>query len=288
MFIPKEKPPFVYKYCSAVRALQIIQDLTFYFAPAAQLNDLFEFRVGSLYDETQDSKYRVYGKRLVADGWYTDLAEAVETAKSLDPTDIDSAYSFFIDGLRATLVKVMKYSGVCCFTSERNNQRMWGTYGDNHAGAVLEFSTDPNLSRFAAHLMPVIYTNTKLPLCPSELMTDKLTLDQRLLSLFLCIKHVHWRDECEWRLLLLADSEQSARDRIAGFQRRAFARIFLGPRMSSENESSIRNAASRHKPAIPVFKRQVDDVFAKEEYTGFEVIDSVDQLLYWAKAKEPR
>ena len=32
MFMPKEKPPFVYKYCSAERALQIIQDLTFYFA----------------------------------------------------------------------------------------------------------------------------------------------------------------------------------------------------------------------------------------------------------------
>jgi hypothetical protein len=283
MFNLPEKPPFVYKYCSADRAIQIVQTLTFYFAAASQLNDLFEFRVNSVYHEDPDSKFRVFGKRLLAEGWFSDPKEALAAAKSMDSGDIDSTYASFITQLRATTERVMRCSGVCSFTSERNNQRMWGTYGDNQAGAVLEFSTDSNLSRFASHLMPVIYTTTKLPICPSELITDPLSLDKWMIGVFLCVKHSDWRDEREWRLLLLADVEQVVHDRIVRFERSAFTRIFVGPRIAREKETLIRESAAAHTPNIPVFKREIDDVFAKEEYTGVETISSVDQLLYWAK-----
>jgi hypothetical protein len=287
MSFQKEKPAFVYKYCSAQRAAQVVQDLKFYFAPVTQLNDLFEFRAASVYQETVDSKYRVFAKRLIADRWFSDFSQAFEVAKSLDSREIDLAYSFFLNQLSAMLAKVMRYSGVVCFTAERNNQRMWGTYGDKHTGAVLEFSTSTELSRFAAHLMPVIYTDTKLPICPSELMTERLTIDQWMLGVFLCVKHIHWREESEWRLLLLADAEQTVEERLVPFERSALTRIFLGPRISPDQESLIRNAATKQKPAVPVFKRRIDDALATEEYSGVELIHSFDQLMYWAKASKP-
>jgi hypothetical protein len=134
--------------------------------------------------------------------------------------------------------------------------------------------------------MPVIYTDSRLPICPSELMTEKGTLNQRILALFLCAKHIHWRDEMEWRLLLLADAPQRAEDRVAPFERSAVTRVFIGPRISPEHERTLRAAAARHEPPVPVFKRQVDELFAKEEYVGMEQIHSLDQLLYWAHIPE--
>jgi hypothetical protein len=57
MLVPKERPPFVYKYGSAERISQILRDMTFYFCSALALNDLFEFRARSIYVEDTDSKY---------------------------------------------------------------------------------------------------------------------------------------------------------------------------------------------------------------------------------------
>ena len=283
MGFPTTKPPFLYKYCSAERATQIVRDLTFYFAPAAQLNDLYEFRAGSLYTETPDSKFRVFAKRLVAERWFSDFSEALEFAKSADAPDVDSTYSAFIAQTQAFLKRIMEHSGVFCFSAEGNNQRMWGTYGNNHTGAVLEFSTSEQTSKFASHLMPVWYTDRKVPICPSELIKQDQKLDQWMVGVFFCIKHMHWRDEQEWRLLLLADSKQSTHDRIVPFEREALTRIFVGPRISSGDERSLRDAAAKKTPPVPVFKRQVDDLLAKEEYVGVEQISSFDQLMYWAK-----
>jgi len=278
-----EKPEYLYKYHSASRVAQIVRDLTFYFAPVSQLNDLYEFRVRSLYTETPDSKYRAFAKQLVHERWFDSVDEAIEGIKSCDlESQAADAYASFIQQLNATLSRVMQHSGVTCFSQYRNNQRMWGTYGANHTGAVIEFSTSPDSSRFASHLMPVLYFEKRFELCPSEFLTNALTLDQWLCGALCCIKHWHWRDEGEWRLLLLADSEQTTEARMIPFERSAITRVFLGPRITEEDEASIRELAARHTPAIPVFKRKVDDEEAKEEPVGFEQIHSFEQLKYWA------
>src|SRR5829696_799993 len=220
-----DKPPYLYKYCSAARAAQIIRDLTFYFAPVSKLNDLYEFRVRSLYRETQESRRRVFAKQLVNQGWFDTTEEAIE---SIDTPELiasaDSAYSYFLETLNGQLAAIMQHSGVTCFSAHRNNQRMWGTYGDAHAGAVIEFTTSSEASSFADHLMPVLYAADKPDLCPSEFLTADLKLDQWLCGALCCIKHYHWRDEAEWRLLLLASSAQTDKDRIVPFERTAITR----------------------------------------------------------------
>lgn len=283
MDIAMDKPEYIYKYHSAPRVAQIVRDLTFYFAPVSQLNDLYEFRVRSLYTETPDSKYRTYAKQLVQQGWFDSLEEAVDGAKTLDlEKEIQESYDFFIKQLHHALEGIMHHSGVTCFSHHRNNQRMWGTYGDNHAGAVIEFSTSSEKSKFAAHLMPVFYLEKRFELCPSEFLMDSLTLDQWLCGSLCCIKHWHWRDEGEWRLLLLTNTEQSTAERIVPFEREAITRIFLGPRITKEDEEAIYHAAALHKPPIPVFKRKIDASEAKEEPVGVEEMHSFDQLMYWA------
>ena len=278
-----EKPEFIYKYHSASRVAQIVRDLTFYFAPVSQLNDLYEFRARSLYRETQESKYRTYAKQLVKQEWFGSIEEALEGIKECNlEAEVTKAYGYYIQQLNAMLTRIMEHSGVTCFSHFRNNQRMWGTYGDNHAGAVIEFTTSPEKSNFMSHLMPVLYFEKPFELCPSEFLTDALTLDQWLCGVLCCIKHWHWRDEGEWRLLLLADSEQSTADRVVPFERSAITRIFIGPRIKKEDEDAIYKAAALHNPEIPVFKRKIDEAEAKEEFLGFEQIHSFEQLKYWA------
>lgn len=278
-----EKPDYIYKYQSAPRVAQIVRDLAFYFAPVSQLNDLYEFRVRSLYTEVPESKYRVLAKQLVHERWFDSVQEAVEAIKSGDlESQATETYAYFIQQLNAMLSSVMRHSGVTCFSQYRNNQRMWGTYGANHTGAVIEFSTSTDRAGFASYLMPVLYFEKRLELCPSEFLTDSLTLDQWLCGALCCIKHWHWRDEGEWRLLLLADSEQATEARIVPFERSAITRVFLGPRISEEDEYCIRDLAARCTPEIPVFKRKVDAEEAKEEPVGFERIHSFEQLKYWA------
>jgi hypothetical protein len=279
-----ERPDYLYKYHSASRVAQILRDLTFYFTPVSQLDDLYEFRIQSLYTVTPETKYRVYAKQLVAERIFSSVEEAMAGIKSLDFEDqATEAYSFFKQQLDTQLGGIMQHTGVTCFSAQSNNQRMWAQYGDGHKGAVIEFTTSITSSRFAAHLMPVLYTKTRMQLCPSEFLTSSLTLDQWLCGALCCIKHWHWRDQDEWRLMLLTDLPQTPEERIVPFERTAISRVFLGPRISPENESDIRCAASRHSPEIPVFKRKIDDVEAREEHVGFEQIHSLEQLLYWAE-----
>jgi Protein of unknown function (DUF2971) len=280
--IPK-KPSYVYKYCSGSRAAQICRDRTFYFAPVSKLNDLYEFRAKSLLTETSESKYHVFAKRLLAEKWCATWVEAIDLAHRMSGDEVESSYRQFVESLTEMLERTMTYSGVTCFSEERNNQRMWGTYGDSHTGACIEFDTSAEKSHFAGHLMPAIYTSSKLNVCPSELMTDALTLDQFVLGFFFCMKHFHWAEEREWRLLLLADGPQSPSDRVHPFEPDAITRIFLGPHISNNDEEQIRSAAAAIGTHIGVFKREIDSMEAKEQFVGVEQVKSLEQLLYWAR-----
>jgi Protein of unknown function (DUF2971) len=281
MLLPKSRPAVVYKYGSAARVAQIVRDLTFFFAPAATQNDLYEFRARSLFTEDEDTPFRVTAKGLVADGSVSSFAEGFEMAKMLDPQDVRPSYEFVMRQVNEELARAKAHSGLTCFSSHANNQRMWGTYGDNHAGALIHFSTDKAHSRFASHLSPVIYTATKLPFCPSHLVTGQMQVDQLVMAAAFCVKSIDWRDEHEWRLLLLADTEQPTEARIVKFEREAVARVILGPRISAEDERTIRDAAATHSPEVPVLKRRIHPELAYEELVGFEEIHNFEQFKYW-------
>ena len=77
---PSQPPKYLYKYCSAARATQILQDLSLYLASSTQLNDLFEFRFRSLLTETSDGKLKASAKRLIAEGIKEDIKSATERA----------------------------------------------------------------------------------------------------------------------------------------------------------------------------------------------------------------
>ncbi len=275
-----EPPPFLYKYTSAARALQIIRDSTLFLAPAAGQNDLYEFRARSLFRLDEDTRHRIYARGLVATGVFSDFQEAFDASKDLDFEEARETEKKAIEVLNINLDLIMQHSGVTCFSSERNNQRMWGTYGDNHAGVVIEFSTDPALSRLGGHFGQVRYIDRNPGFCPSSFMGGDTRYDSHLLSKLLYFKHIDWAGEKEWRLIMIADEEQPPKDRIVHFERSAMTRVFLGPRIEPELEAQIISAADA-APRIPTYKRRIDPLEAAEDLVGFEALKGPEDLKYW-------
>lgn len=275
-----ETPPYLYKYASASRALQIICDSTLYLAPAAGQNDLYEFRSRSLFKFDPDTKHRIYAKGLVSTGVFSELKEAFDACKELDFEEARETEKKAIEVLNTNLDLIMKHSGVTCFSAERNNQRMWGTYGDKHAGVVIEFSTDPARSRLGGHFGQVQYISTNPGFCPSHFMGSDTRYDPHLLSRLLYFKHSDWKGEKEWRLIMIADEEQSQEDRVVKFERAAMTRIFLGPHIAADLEAQIIAAADLNPP-IPIFKRQIDELEASEGLVGFELLKGPEDFKYW-------
>jgi hypothetical protein len=283
VLVPKNRPDFVYKYCSAKRAAQILRDLTLYYAPASTLNDLYEFRAKSMYREDENSRYRVFAKYLVREAWYDTFDTALDAARSYQSNIVDALYEELIPQLDSLLSASMRHTGITCFTSDGTNQRMWGTYGDNHAGVTLEFHADRAKCDFAGRLAPVLYTTSKLPFCPSDLLDSDLQIDPAMLQIFFCVKHMDWKDENEWRLLLLSSEELSHSERLESFSTHSISRVFLGPRITPDDEEVVREAAHNHEQPFPVYKRIISTELAQEELEGFEIVQSRDQLLYWVE-----
>jgi hypothetical protein len=288
MLIAEERPDFLYKYMSASRAAQLIETLRLYMSPGAVLNDLYDFNITGFWQKDEDTKYRIFAKRMLVQGVERDFEQAVERARRLNPKDVADEYGTWLSDNTLILNEIMDHSGVTCFSSLVNNQRTWGTYGANHTGAVVELYTDGQKWPMASCLRSAIYTEHRLPVCPSRLIkiddkTHAPGLDDEVLRMLLCAKHMDWRDENEWRLIMLASTADAAADRLVPLPRSAIARVFLGPRISAEDEAAIIDAARNHEPAIPVFKRAPGRHAQREYYQGAEIITDYAQLQYWEK-----
>ncbi len=286
MLIAEKLPDLVYKYMSAPRAAQLIESLLLYMAPSSVLNDLYDLNIRGFWQEDEDTKYRIFAKRMLAHGVETDFKRAVETAKRLDPKRVADEYDVWLSDNTRRFDEIIAHSGVTCFSSLVNNQRMWGTYGANHTGAVVELYTEAQKWPMASDLRSAIYTEHRLPVCPSRLIgiddrTRAPGLDFEVLRMLLCAKHMDWRDENEWRLVMLAHTASAAADRLIPLPRSAIAHVFLGPRISEEDEERIRAAARNHDPTIAVFKRVHQREEQREYYRGAELITDYAQLEYW-------
>jgi hypothetical protein len=119
MLLPKSRPAIVYKYGSANRVGQIVRDLTFFFAPAATQNDLYEFRARSLFTENEDTPLRVTAKGFVADGSVRSFEEGFEKTKMLDAQDVRPSYEFVMKQVNEELARAKAHSGLTCFTFSR-------------------------------------------------------------------------------------------------------------------------------------------------------------------------
>ncbi|ASC64587.1 hypothetical protein B9P52_09850 [Achromobacter denitrificans] len=153
--------------------------------------------------------------------------------------------------------------GALCLTEAPDNQLMWGHYAASSSGFVLEF--DAYHSHFDErrsesddfrYLRRVCYRDER----PSGPMSQMNATDWML------VKSSHWSYEREWRIFrALADAKIVLSStpypiHLFSFPRQALTSVILGARISSQTETSIRQALDSHSEykAVQLKRARVD------------------------------
>jgi Protein of unknown function (DUF2971) len=277
-----KKPPFLYKYCSLERAVQILKDQYVYLCAPEDLNDLFEGSVGRIPEYTPEIGFELEWRRIRAyTGWTNEESKSFVREQN-DEAEMLSGFNYSVDQLKILNSLVRKHSGITCFSEHRMDQRMWGTYGDNHRGVCIEFVNHGPSSLIGKHALPVVYEGKQDTEVVSDVMSDDGTLNIGLFGFhFYLKKSIAWESEREWRILMLSAKNQSAEDRKLRFERTDVKRIFLGPRVTESDAALIHEFAKREAHKWSVFQLRADSDSGTTSLEGVEALGSSEDLRYW-------
>lgn len=275
-----DKPTCVYKYCSAQRALQVLSDSYLYLCPPEELNDLYEFTISRLPSYTHEAGKFLEYVRWRSQGVCDNDARAV--VDKMADSEIQENYEYFEANLRELNSKLRVHSGVTCFSAKFMDQRMWGTYGDIHRGVCIQFSNVEEDSKVHKHILPVTYTGgVSDDLLPRLLKQDGSVNVETLAREMYLTKTLDWRDEEEWRILMVAISPQSNEERRFEFAPSNVRRIFLGPRISETHRAKIHDVARPHLEHWGVLDVVPVSNEARFEYRGADAVRSYRDIEFW-------
>jgi hypothetical protein len=143
-----------------------------------------------------------------------------------------------------------------CFSEVHDNILMWAHYGDNHTGAVLEFSCIEKFDSAWGAAKPVRYREN-MPLLVDEqklvmlLSGDGTIATPELFEEAVFVKAKDWEYEREWRLVGGWEKEQ-ATEYIA-FHLDEMTALYLGCRISDADRAAIKTAAAEKYPHAAVY-----------------------------------
>jgi len=149
-----------------------------------------------------------------------------------------------------------------CFTETNLNLPMWAHYADNHEGICLEYDIEALKSVYIKNrFFPIFYTD-KLPDGILSLQHDE-GLGPIMLDSLLIHKLNDWSYEREWRLVFTAGSwyfgpeevPKSFWDNGKNLNFIRPSKIYLGYKITNENESIIKDIAKRCE--IPVERMSI-------------------------------
>jgi|SRR5215213_2962293 len=286
-FFPKH-PKYLYRYCSADRAIQILRDKYLFLCPLDRLNDMFDASVGSAIKFSPDVAHELEVRRIMAFGGFSRRVAEEFVREQSTPKEQRDNFKHFTDELRKMNSRMRKHSGVVCFSATFNDQRMWGTYGDNHSGVCIQFWDDEGKSVVHKHVQPVIYTNEPRGDILIGRMDERGALSPATLGgLFYLTKTPHWVGENEWRIVMLADKHQSDQDRRFRFSASNIRRIYLGPRILPEKREEIWDIARKHTADWALFDVRADPDTGTSSFHGLEQIKNIDDFEFHARYALP-
>jgi hypothetical protein len=271
-------PKYLYRYCSADRAIQILRDKYLYLASVDQLNDLFESSVGTLLTFTPEAVQELAVKRMMALGELTRPQAEQMVASQVSEAEKRESFDFFVNKIKERNRRLRKFSGIVCFSATFNDQRMWGTYGDGHSGACIQFWDENDSSVIHRAALPVFYTDDTIVDMLLELTDEKGELAAQDMMLLFLTKSTHWEEEDEWRIVNLGEFEDDQKWRQLNFPATNIRRIFLGGRMSQAERDEIRSLAEPHDWSVMQLVYDADS--GESNWQGAEQVNRAD-LEFW-------
>ena len=92
-----------------------------------------------------------------------------------------------------------EHSGIIALSEAFNHQKMWGTYGDNHSGACIQFWRDKGNSRVHKYALPIEYSQRDLTAELISRLADNGSASNQLLGELLYLRKTpEWQEEQEW------------------------------------------------------------------------------------------
>jgi hypothetical protein len=279
-----DKPLYLYKFCSVERAVQVLSDLYLYLCPAVELNDMHEGSIKSILHHTAENAFELQVRFVQIESGY-DIDEAREFVRSaFTQKELDDAYFEVADAIRNINFKMRQHSGVTCFTARGDDQRMWGTYGDNHRGVCIQFHNSGPASLIASSCLPVFYSDQQDEGKLSSLLADDGTLNVNALASLCYLRKSHdWRDEREWRILMTAVTPQDLNARKATFMSQDVAKVFLGPRVAQKDASEIMDLCNKR---WPVYEYVADMAMGTTDLAPVE-LRSASDLAWQLRSRDP-
>ena len=92
--------------------------------------------------------------------------------------------------------------GVCCFSEIWDSILMWSHYADHHQGICLGYDETDFMKKHSGILNKVRYSTHYPDVTLGEITRDP----NKMLEKYLLTKHVDWRYEKEWRLIIIEDA----------------------------------------------------------------------------------
>ena len=239
---PTEKNMCLFHYTAYSSALNILLSQRLRLGSLENMNDPLEF------EDHHGQPVMYQGERFEKE--YEETALDYEGAVSEKERSVRFA-SFSMD----------RYP--CCnnFSKGWARSRMWAQYADNHKGVCLVFNKANLIKAFESSFKNVAsrtncreinYTNILQPLgdalsrpCKSLLAEDKIE--------FLFQKCEDFRDEQEFRLLLISTDLKDSKEVVSFSIADSICGVITGARFPMENKPALKKAVESCNPAIKIF-----------------------------------
>ena len=181
----------------------------------------------------------------------SDIIESLQN----DQPDADQKMDEMLRAHMASLY--LARARVLCLTSDPENEVMWGTYADSHAGCALGFTHIPELSTPLQEARQVQYTE-QAPVVGSGidflLYGDTSELRARTHQAICYTKKVPWSYEKEWRVVTWRWEERDSDVGHYKFYPKELVSVTFGARASADGISQIRRLLGANYPHVTLFR----------------------------------
>jgi DUF2971 family protein len=200
----------------------------------------------------------------ILQGVYRDNPKATEVMKEgmkKDAVSIAAVQSVlanskeFLEEINASLQDYR----VFCVTTQKNSERMWVRYAQNHEGIVLRvepcLEKDSKFKLFRTieyrDVRPALY-NDALEFAESSMFGDQVAKTLRMIDKIIYVKTLEWEYESEYRLpIALRPGED--RNTLA-YHPEEITELYLGLGMTDENKKEIICVAKSVNPKIRIYQ----------------------------------
>ena len=249
---------FLHRFCSAERAIQILETNSIYLPSPKQLNDSFEFhaKIKQIFDERE--------RREILDivaktRFHFNEAQLNQTSNRRDEMAKTEFFTYFASiELEGILGYLYEFSGVICLTTHHDDPLLWAHYADAHRGVCLVFNRLFEPCTLIDNALPVLYSDELVELDFLEYLKQSDLFTESIYKVF-GTKYSKWAHEKEWRVIHPATRPLTEEERNISFHPSNLCKIILGDRISVEHRNEIRKIVSQRDSAFIVVQAKLRD-----------------------------